>query len=481
MMNRRLLGRTGTILAFFLLSIVAMFANWGVLYRSIAMVPSQGQSAEAILPDAYYITNNNMNNVQTPENQQPPHEHTQHRATDNLVRVDTEEKGTSVEFFITNETTTTQQEDVQKAHNNNNITSVPPTRTTDTHKKTTKKRAVVEFERQEGVVIATKLHGETYIALLEQSLCLFTQAYNNRLNYDIVVFTTLPIINKTLVASLQDLVAPARLSIVVDNDGFQNEIDKLSPVRSAKFLKRCNVTSPKNLTWWSTCAESTNDGSIGKLSYNWQAEFRSWHLWKHPALEPYRYMFWMDTDAFCSKVWDRDPIAYTIRHELVLFFDNFPQGRSKSREVQERIQRAFGGKTLCGIQLLEEEDGRFQAKTAGDDDCVKSSFPLVHGFLHITDLNFYRSEIGIQWSEALIGDEFLARRFDDQIAVTVLPAMLAPDKARDMRASGIQLDVYHNGYLDAKDRAGPFKKFWKRRGAAGFPEGNASCPIKVNG
>ena len=49
---------------------------------------------------------------------------------------------------------------------------------------------IQDFERQPGVVIATKIHGENTLFMLEQSLCLLHHAYNYRMLYDIVVFTT---------------------------------------------------------------------------------------------------------------------------------------------------------------------------------------------------------------------------------------------------------------------------------------------------
>ena len=123
-------------------------------------------------------------------------------------------------------------------------------------------RRIVEFERQLGVAIVTKIHGPHQLLLLEQSLCLLHHAYNNRPLYDIVVFTAEPL-SEEQISTTRNLVAPAKLTVVVDNRGFQNEIAALSPVRRQKFLEACNVTSPANLTWWSMCP--------GRLAYNWQA------------------------------------------------------------------------------------------------------------------------------------------------------------------------------------------------------------------
>lgn len=52
----------------------------------------------------------------------------------------------------------------------------------------------------------------------------------------------------------------------------------------------------------------------------------------------------------------------------------------------------------------------------------------------------------------MIADTKFSRRWDDQLAVTVPAAMLAPEKAWDMRTHGVHLNVWHNQYLDGKKR-----------------------------
>jgi hypothetical protein len=335
---------------------------------------------------------------------------------------------------------------------------------------------IVEFERQDGVVIVTKIHGPHQLNLLEQSLCLLHYAYNNRVNYDIVVFYSEPMDENNLV-NLREKVAPAKLTFVVDNDGLQNEINKLSPIRRENFLSRCNVTSPEELTWWSVCRE--NKGG-GRINYNWQAEFRSWHIWRHPALASYQYMLWLDTDSFCTKVWDHDPIAIAMQNNLAIFFGNFPQGKGRGDELQDRIRRAFND-TLCWAGL---SDGHLYAKKGSQGKpCPSTVVPLVHGFFHITNLDFYRSDPVNHWSETLIGDCFLCRRFDDQMAVTVAPAMLAPDRAWDMYSHGVRLNIAHNFAMDGKNnnRTGGFKVYWKKNAETRFPEAWGKCEITAGG
>ena len=326
-----------------------------------------------------------------------------------------------------------------------------------------------EFERHDGVVIATKLHGMHQLHLLEQSLCLLHHAYNNRVLYDIVVFTTEPLTPKA-VESVQALVAPANVTIVVDNRGLQQEIAALSPVRRDKFLERCNVTTPHNLTWWSNCP--------GRIAYNWQAEFRAWHLWTHSALASYHTMLWMDTDGFCTKVWDRDPVAFFLQHNLTILLDNFPQGRAKGREVQRRIYDSFQ-QSLCRVRFDKKNGTLFSRLGTTLEDCPDARIPLIHGFFHITNLDFYRSPTVQNFAKTWIGDCFLCRDYDDQGGVTIPAAVLTPHLAWGMQSHNLSLQVFHNAAIDGKQRAKPsdFLKYWSEFGPTQFPEAYGKCPV----
>ena len=333
---------------------------------------------------------------------------------------------------------------------------------------------IVEFERQERVVVATKIHGPRNLNLLEQMLCLFTKAYNDRMNYDVIVFTTLPFSEENM-THVQSLGAPANVTFVVDNPGLQTMIEQLEPHRKQKFLARCNITTPEQLaalTWDSSCEEFN---LFERLAYTWQAEFRALHIWHHPALKPYRYMLWLDTDGFCTEVWKRDPVAFFIQHQLVILFDNFPMGSSRGAVFDERFRQAFNT-TLCHVKL---QNGQLQPKIGGR--CPLPGIPLIHGFFHITDLDFYRSPPVMHWARTLIGDSFLSRKFDDQIAVTAPAAVLAANRSWDMEYHGLKLNVFHNYKLDGRDYVGGFKTYWKKNGQANFTAAWNVCPVTASG
>jgi hypothetical protein len=358
------------------------------------------------------------------------------------------------------------------------------------HPQTRKKRKMnanppvpSEFIRQEGVVIVTKIHGPHQWALVQQSMCLFHHAYNQRLLYDIVVFTAEPIPLEK-VQSLQLLVSPTKVTVVVDNEGLAKMIAALSHPRRQIFLDRCrhynrmegvsDQRMSQNLTWFSDCGD-------GRLAYNWQAEFRSIHIWNHPVLDKYQWMLWMDTDAFCTKKWDRDPIAFAIHHNLAIFFDNFPGGGTRNLSTQ--IAKGFNV-SLCKVRVTPQ--GELDSTLGKPEDafynehCSNTHIRSIYGFLHITNLDFYRSQsvqFGIQ---TLLGNNFLARDPDDQQAVTIPAAILAAERSWDMRRKGIQLDVFHNLHMDGKnsEKVNGYLQLWstsKLRDEMG--ESQFACPV----
>jgi hypothetical protein len=346
---------------------------------------------------------------------------------------------------------------------------------------------VKEFEHHQGVVIVTKIHGPHQWGLLQQSLCLLHFAYNKKPLYDIVIFTAEPI-ESEMVESLRPLVAPAVITVVLDNSGLQQEIEALSPPRYQAFINRCknymentnNITFAsekaliQNLTWFSDCGD-------GRLAYNWQAEFRSWHIWQHPALSQYKWMLWIDTDVFCTKPWESDPVVMAIQNDLVILFDNYPGGGSRALAVP--IAQAFGV-SLCHLRLSSV--GQLESKLGSKQDafdngpCNSTRIEAIHGFMHITNMDFYRSPEVLQGIESLFGECFLCRFPDDQMGVTIPAAILAPEKAWDMRRNGAKLDVFHNLRLDGRDREKTmgFKQLWKlKKTRQAMKDARGVCPI----
>lgn len=106
---------------------------------------------------------------------------------------------------------------------------------------------LVEFQKQPGVAIVTKVHNlYTFQHQLPQSLCLLKHAYNHRVQYDIVVFTTQPIMDFA-VDRLRQVVAPANLTVVWDNTGLQDMLNSLPQHRQEELLRGCGSVNKKSI------------------------------------------------------------------------------------------------------------------------------------------------------------------------------------------------------------------------------------------
>lgn len=329
---------------------------------------------------------------------------------------------------------------------------------------------IPHFEKQEGVAIVTQIHGPHQYGLLRQSFCLLHKAYNSRMLYDLIVFLADPL-SKEQVEEMTKLVHPANLTFVNNApQGLHGLIEELSPERKQDFLNRCNVNASQihTLNWFSNCP--------GRLAYNWQAEFRSLRVWRQPALAKYKYMFWLDSDMFATEVWNTDPIAYMVAHDLVVFFAHYGGGTAKPMEVVKT--KEYYGKGFC--ELTVKEDGFLHSLTGPNCDL---RFSAIHGFFHITNLDFYRTDEVHGFLTHFREGCFLCRDYDDQVAVTVPPAMLAPNRSKDMGTSGLILNNYHNGAMDGQRKAQPmgFKNYWRKHLAHNFTEAQGVCEITEGG
>ena len=106
-------------------------------------------------------------------------------------------------------------------------------------------------------------------------------------------------------------------------------------------------------------------------------------------------------------------------------------------------------------------------------NCKKFRIRRVHGFNYLVDLDVYRSPEALKWYDIMIGDSKYARRWDDQLAVTMPGAMFAPDRSWDMGYHDIDLQILHNGVMNARKKATFYKVFWKNE--TNFPEARQSC------
>lgn len=134
-----------------------------------------------------------------------------------------------------------------------------------------------DFERQEGVAIVSKLHGsQKDINQLIQALCLLKVAYNRRMKYDHVVFSSLPIIS-TEQDRLIEIVHPAKISFYNDTKPLEEALEDMTPSQKIQLAESCGVPSYRNITWQTYCQEKCGGGGEEcypkcQLRYLWQGE-----------------------------------------------------------------------------------------------------------------------------------------------------------------------------------------------------------------
>ena len=187
-------------------------------------------------------------------------------------------------------------------------------------------------------------------------------------------------------------------------------------------------------------------------------------------------MLWLDSDGFCTRVWEKDPIAYFIENDGVIMFDHFPQGASPFRVVP-LIRKGFNA-TVCDVKYNYKK-GYLERRLVGLNDTCGKRIPNIHGFFHITSLDFYRSQPVKHGLETLLGDCFLCRSPDDQLAVTIPAAIFAPEKSWEMRSKGFHLNVLHNSAMDGIEKTWPphFVKYWNEGGKYNFSSADGACLI----
>jgi hypothetical protein len=242
-----------------------------------------------------------------------------------------------------------------------------------------------QFKRYDNVVVATKVFGPEKVEEMKQMFCLFMAAYNRHVNYDIVMFTTLPWEDEQ-VQELRKVVGPSvNLTVVLEAKPLLEQVAEMSPEDRDYLYRRCRVPWDGQISYYHWCLEEPNTTDKPffdvRLSYAWQAEFRARHVWHMPVLEKYKYMLWIDSDAFCTKPWDVDPVQVAVENDLVILFDNFPGDTADNPVLKDKMVRAYN-RSLCELYL---EDGHFKGRDCDEEELSKPGYwlKIVHGFFKV--------------------------------------------------------------------------------------------------
>jgi hypothetical protein len=135
------------------------------------------------------------------------------------------------------------------AHNNNNnglkSMIIPKQRQQKPYSET---GHIKDFEKNHRVnaVIVVKIHSKRGCILeLMQSLCLLKVAYNGRMQYDHLVFSSRPV-KEEIRRILEEIVAPAKIRFVLDTKPLPDVLEDLTVKQQKTLEEQCSVTSFKN-------------------------------------------------------------------------------------------------------------------------------------------------------------------------------------------------------------------------------------------
>mmetsp|Transcript_7809 Transcript_7809/g.11746 ORF Transcript_7809/g.11746 Transcript_7809/m.11746 type:complete len:469 (+) Transcript_7809:115-1521(+) len=327
--------------------------------------------------------------------------------------------------------------------------------TTRHNANTTSSHNTTSFKRYDGVVIVTKVLKPDDEKKLRRFLCMLAHAYNDKVQYDMVVFTTLPW-GESEIANLQKIWAPAKLTVVIEAPPLEDQLAAM-PDEERDFLrKRCGLKFPnETLTYNNWCTEPNYKGGYISLGYSWQAEFRAYHIWTHDAIKKYKYMMWLDSDAMVTKVWDKDPMQVMVENDLIIMYSSFGYGVLRNTIVKDKMIKWYN-KSLCSINERQCHGGAGLCEIfCGDDPSEVFNIKQIGGYHHITNLDVYRKPIHQQFLKDFVGIHRFSREMDDQIGVTI-PAMMEQSMRNDgkmrvvneNKAYNLDLMIAHHGHYD---------------------------------
>ncbi len=276
------------------------------------------------------------------------------------------------------------------------------------------------FQRYDGVVIVTKVLSSSSVQEVSSWLCFISHAYNDKMKYDVVIFTTTPWTHAQIQA-LQAVAAPANFKVTVALEGppLEEQLAAMPKEEVRLLRERCGVKSDnQTLTWYHHCTEKGRNGATN-LGYSWQAEFRAYHIWNHPAIQPYKYMMWLDTDAYATKEWNVDPMKAMVENDLVVLYSGYPYGRTRNdSNLRDKLIHSYGS-SICHISRINGngKEGWGQGEIVKMKPCNNSvAFQHIAGSHHITNLEVFRKDVHQQFLKNFTGDYRFSRMYDDQVS-----------------------------------------------------------------
>lgn len=254
--------------------------------------------------------------------------------------------------------------------------------------------------------------------------------------------------------------------MAVEAGSLEEQVKAMTPDEKAFLYKRCNVTEGKEISWYHYCKEPGSRHTTN-LGYSWQAEFRAYHIWTHPALKDYKYMMWIDADASVGTHWDIDPIKVMEDNDLTILYAGWPYGKIRNdHSVKKKLIKAYGT-SICSVKKQSDLNGtHIYAEMCNSTATIHQ----IAGNHHITNLDVFRKDIHQKFLKDFTGDHRFSRKADDQLAVTIVGLMeqYMQNNRTDVpkeykvwheRSHGMKLMIaHHNMYDVVKSERAPRRR-----------------------
>jgi hypothetical protein len=190
-------------------------------------------------------------------------------------------------------------------------------------------------------------------------------------------------------------------------------------------------------------------------------------------------MLWMDSDGFCARKWNRDPIAMMIQHNLTIFcLITFRRGVRKEKIFTRNSKKPFTEQSVCFVYL--SDDGHLKAKSG---TCTRANIYYASAWFLSCDQSRLlskssRSKVveSFDWGCIVFQTERRSNCRDGAGSRLDSYSGLG-----HVYSHGFRPEVYHNGFLDGYRQQRVPKGFninyWPTNGTSNFPEAVGKCNI----
>jgi hypothetical protein len=141
-----------------------------------------------------------------------------------------------------------------------------------------------------------------------------------------------------------------------------------------------------------------------------------------------------------------------IENDLIMLYSGWPYGKFSDHQAKDKMKNVYN-KTLCYAK--QNKNGELYGKMCEDDKSRPYLIRQVAGNHHITNLDLFRKEIHQKFLKSFVGDYRFSRKYDDQIAVTIVALMEQELRNEGMkvwheRSKNLTLKLAHHRMFDVE-------------------------------